>query len=153
MSDWGFETRQVHSGEEPDATGARVTPIYQTSSFVFRDTQHAATLYTYRPQRIVDPGLPARSGRPEMGKDLPVEAQRHQLLLTAALGSAAAAMTKELVADVEIALIDHLLGQLRRSVGILSDLPCDVLIGRRVQLRQIVPYSAPAPWHCTSSST
>jgi O-acetylhomoserine (thiol)-lyase len=45
MSDWGFETRQVHSGEEPDATGARVTPIYQTSSFVFRDTQHAAALF------------------------------------------------------------------------------------------------------------
>ena len=41
MADWGFETRQVHSGAEPDATGARVTPIYQTSSFVFRDTDHA----------------------------------------------------------------------------------------------------------------
>jgi O-acetylhomoserine (thiol)-lyase len=45
MSDWGFETRQVHSGSEPDATGARVTPIYQTSSFVFRDTEHAAALF------------------------------------------------------------------------------------------------------------
>src|ERR1700712_3107497 len=45
MADWGFETRQVHSGAEPDATGARVTPIYQTSSFVFRDTQHAADLF------------------------------------------------------------------------------------------------------------
>jgi len=45
MADWGFETRQVHSGEEPDATGARVTPIYQTSSFVFRDTDHAAALF------------------------------------------------------------------------------------------------------------
>src|SRR3954447_2824231 len=45
MADWGFETRQVHSGAEPDATGARVTPIYQTSSFVFRDTEHAAALF------------------------------------------------------------------------------------------------------------
>src|SRR4051812_10615088 len=45
MADWGFETRQVHSGAEPDATGARVTPIYQTSSFVFRDTAHAAALF------------------------------------------------------------------------------------------------------------
>jgi O-acetylhomoserine (thiol)-lyase len=46
MSDWGFETRQVHSGAEPDpATGARVTPIYQTTSFVFRDTDHAAALF------------------------------------------------------------------------------------------------------------
>jgi O-acetylhomoserine (thiol)-lyase len=46
MSDWGFETRQVHSGSDPDpATGARVTPIYQTSSFVFRDTDHAAALF------------------------------------------------------------------------------------------------------------
>jgi O-acetylhomoserine (thiol)-lyase len=45
MADWGFETRQVHAGAEPDATGARVTPIYQTSSFVFRDTDHAAALF------------------------------------------------------------------------------------------------------------
>jgi O-acetylhomoserine (thiol)-lyase len=46
MADWGFETRQVHAGSEPDpATGARVTPIYQTSSFVFRDTAHAAALF------------------------------------------------------------------------------------------------------------
>jgi O-acetylhomoserine (thiol)-lyase len=46
MSDWGFETRQVHAGAEPDpATGARVVPIYQTTSFVFRDTAHAAALF------------------------------------------------------------------------------------------------------------
>jgi O-acetylhomoserine (thiol)-lyase len=48
MSDqaWGLETRLVHAGTEPDpATGARVTPIYQTTSFVFRDTQHAAALF------------------------------------------------------------------------------------------------------------
>ncbi len=46
MSDWGFETRQVHAGAEPDpTTGARAVPIYQTSSFVFRDTQHAADLF------------------------------------------------------------------------------------------------------------
>jgi O-acetylhomoserine (thiol)-lyase len=48
MSDqaWGLETRLVHAGAEADpATGARVTPIYQTSSFVFRDTEHAAALF------------------------------------------------------------------------------------------------------------
>jgi O-acetylhomoserine (thiol)-lyase len=46
MSDWGFETRQVHAGAEPDpTTGARVVPIYQTTSFVFRDTEHAAALF------------------------------------------------------------------------------------------------------------
>ncbi|MGZ4688917.1 MAG: bifunctional o-acetylhomoserine/o-acetylserine sulfhydrylase [Acidimicrobiia bacterium] len=46
MSDWGFETRQVHSGAEPDpTTGARAVPIYQTTSFVFRDTEHAANLF------------------------------------------------------------------------------------------------------------
>ena len=43
MADWGFETRQVHAGAEPDpTTGARAVPIYQTTSFVFRDTEHAA---------------------------------------------------------------------------------------------------------------
>ena len=46
MADWGFETRQVHAGAEPDATRATCrTPIYQTSSFVFRDTDHAAALF------------------------------------------------------------------------------------------------------------
>ncbi len=44
---WGLETRLVHAGAEvPDpSTGARVTPIYQTSSYVFRDTEHAAALF------------------------------------------------------------------------------------------------------------
>jgi O-acetylhomoserine (thiol)-lyase len=47
MSDnWGFETKQIHSGATPDsATGARAVPIYQTTSYVFRDTEHAANLF------------------------------------------------------------------------------------------------------------
>ena len=44
--DWGFETRQIHAGTEPDsATSARAVPIYQTTSYTFRDTQHAADLF------------------------------------------------------------------------------------------------------------
>jgi O-acetylhomoserine (thiol)-lyase len=44
---WSFETKQVHAGSEPDpATGARAVPIYQTTSFVFRDTEHAANLFS-----------------------------------------------------------------------------------------------------------
>jgi O-acetylhomoserine (thiol)-lyase len=44
--EWGFETKQVHAGAAPDpATGARAVPIYQTTSFVFRDTAHAAALF------------------------------------------------------------------------------------------------------------
>ena len=43
---WQFETRQVHAGTQPDpTTGARAIPIHQTTSFVFRDTQHAAALF------------------------------------------------------------------------------------------------------------
>ncbi|NQV96868.1 MAG: bifunctional o-acetylhomoserine/o-acetylserine sulfhydrylase [Acidimicrobiaceae bacterium] len=43
---WGFETRQIHAGQEPDpTTGARAVPIYQTTSYEFRDTQHAANLF------------------------------------------------------------------------------------------------------------
>ena len=47
MSDnWGFETKQIHVGGEPDAsTGARAVPIYQTTSYEFRDTEHAANLF------------------------------------------------------------------------------------------------------------
>jgi O-acetylhomoserine (thiol)-lyase len=45
-STWGFETRQIHAGASPDpATGARAVPIYQTTSFQFRDAQHAANLF------------------------------------------------------------------------------------------------------------
>ena len=43
---WGFETKQIHAGQEPDpATGSRAVPIYQTTSYVFRDTAHAAALF------------------------------------------------------------------------------------------------------------
>jgi O-acetylhomoserine (thiol)-lyase len=42
----GFETRQIHAGAAPDpTTGARATPIYQTTSYAFRDTDHAAALF------------------------------------------------------------------------------------------------------------
>ena len=44
--DWGFETRQIHAGQEPDpSTGARAVPIYQTTAYAFRDTAHAADLF------------------------------------------------------------------------------------------------------------
>jgi O-acetylhomoserine (thiol)-lyase len=43
---WGFETRQIHAGSAPDpTTGARATPIYQTTAYAFRDTEHAANLF------------------------------------------------------------------------------------------------------------
>jgi O-acetylhomoserine (thiol)-lyase len=43
---WSFETRQIHAGQTPDATtGARALPIYQTTSYAFRDTTHAADLF------------------------------------------------------------------------------------------------------------
>ncbi|KFB10424.1 O-acetylhomoserine aminocarboxypropyltransferase [Nitratireductor basaltis] len=42
----GFETLAVHAGAAPDpTTGARATPIYQTSSYVFDDVEHAASLF------------------------------------------------------------------------------------------------------------
>jgi len=43
---WGFDTRQIQAGQTPDsATGARAVPIYQTTSYQFRDSQHAANLF------------------------------------------------------------------------------------------------------------
>ncbi|MBR7744394.1 bifunctional o-acetylhomoserine/o-acetylserine sulfhydrylase [Phycicoccus sp. BSK3Z-2] len=46
---WGFETRQVHAGQQPDsATGARALPIYQTTSYVFDSTDHAADLFALK---------------------------------------------------------------------------------------------------------
>lgn len=43
---WSFETKQIHAGQSADpATGARALPIYQTTSYVFDDTDHAADLF------------------------------------------------------------------------------------------------------------
>src|SRR5260370_29339475 len=42
----GFDTLAIHAGAQPDpTTGARATPIYQTTSFVFEDVDHAASLF------------------------------------------------------------------------------------------------------------
>ena len=52
---WSFETKQVHAGAVPDpTTGARAVPIYQTTSFVFRDTDHAPELATAQGIRSAD---------------------------------------------------------------------------------------------------
>ena len=47
---WGFETKQVHIGQEqPDpATGARAVPIYASASFVFSDCQQAEDLFALK---------------------------------------------------------------------------------------------------------
>jgi O-acetylhomoserine (thiol)-lyase len=43
---WSFETKQIHAGQVPDeASRARALPIYQTTSYTFRDTDHAAALF------------------------------------------------------------------------------------------------------------
>ena len=46
MADYGFDTLAVHAGAQPDpATGARITPIYQTSAYVFDSADQAASLF------------------------------------------------------------------------------------------------------------
>jgi O-acetylhomoserine (thiol)-lyase len=46
---WSFETRQIHAGQTADsATGARALPIYQTTSYVFNDSAHAANLFALK---------------------------------------------------------------------------------------------------------
>src|SRR2546423_7086748 len=46
MAEYGFNTLAVHAGAQPDpSTGARATPIYQTTAFVFEDADHAAALF------------------------------------------------------------------------------------------------------------
>lgn len=45
----GFSTRQLHAGQSPDpATGSRAVPIYQTTSYQFRDSEHAANLFALK---------------------------------------------------------------------------------------------------------
>jgi len=46
---WSFDTLQIHAGQSPDAaTNARALPIYQTTSYVFNDTTHAANLFALK---------------------------------------------------------------------------------------------------------
>jgi len=46
VSDWNFETKQIHSGAQPDpTTNARATPIYKTTAYVFNDADHAKNLF------------------------------------------------------------------------------------------------------------
>lgn len=65
----GFETRAIHAGAAPDpATGARATPIYQTSSFVFDDVEDAAALFNLQKvgfiySRLTNPTVSVLEGR------------------------------------------------------------------------------------------
>jgi len=65
----GFETLAIHAGQQPDpATGARITPIYQTTSYVFRDSEHAANLFALKEfgniyTRIMNPTQEALEGK------------------------------------------------------------------------------------------
>ncbi len=64
-----FETLQIHAGARPDpATGARQVPIYQTTSYVFRDADHAAALFNlqevgYIYSRLTNPTVAALQER------------------------------------------------------------------------------------------
>jgi len=60
----GFDTLAIHAGAAPDpATGARATPIYQTTSFVFNDAEHAAALFNLE----VFGNIYTRIGNPTQG--------------------------------------------------------------------------------------
>jgi O-acetylhomoserine (thiol)-lyase len=46
---WSFETKQIHAGQVVDpTTRSRALPIYQTTSYTFRDTNHAANLFALK---------------------------------------------------------------------------------------------------------
>ena len=49
MSDYKFETLQLHAGQEPDpATNSRAVPIYQTTSYVFNSHEQGNNLFTLK---------------------------------------------------------------------------------------------------------
>ena len=49
MENYKFETLQLHAGQEPDSTtNARAVPIYQTTSYNFDDSEHAADLFALK---------------------------------------------------------------------------------------------------------
>lgn len=66
---YGFETLAIHAGAEPDpTTGARAVPIYQTTSYVFDDVDHAASLFNLQKfgniyTRLTNPTVSVLEGR------------------------------------------------------------------------------------------
>lgn len=92
----GFETRAIHAGAAPDpATGARVTPIYQTTSYEFKDAEDAADLFALKKlgfiySRLTNPtvsALEARLANLEGGVGATATSSGHaaQLLIFSAL--------------------------------------------------------------------
>ena len=86
MKSYKFETLQIHAGQEPDpATGARAVPIYQTTSYNFRDSEHGANLFALKEfgniyTRIMNPTtdvLEKRIASLENGKAALVVASGH----------------------------------------------------------------------------
>src|SRR6266498_251377 len=76
----GFATRQLHAGYSPDpTTGSRAVPLYQTTSYQFKNTEHAANLFALKElgniyTRLMNPTtdvleqrIAALEGAPEMG--------------------------------------------------------------------------------------
>ncbi|MFN7150944.1 MAG: bifunctional o-acetylhomoserine/o-acetylserine sulfhydrylase [Microthrixaceae bacterium] len=81
---WGFDTRQIHAGAAPDsATGSRATPIYQTTAYQFRDSDHAANLFALAEigniytrimnptQGVVEARIASLEGAPDTAVGLP----------------------------------------------------------------------------------
>ncbi|KZM75921.1 hypothetical protein AWN90_16455 [Nocardia terpenica] len=59
-AEWSFDTKQIHAGQTPDgSTSARALPIYQTTSYAFRDTDHAAALFGLAEPGNIYPRHPA----------------------------------------------------------------------------------------------
>ena len=60
---WAFETNQIHAGQVADpTTHARALPLYQTTSYTFRDTNHAANLFALKELAItMSPVPPSRA--------------------------------------------------------------------------------------------
>ena len=69
MSNLRFETLQLHAGQEPDpTTGSRAVPIYQTTSYVFKNSEHGANLFALKEfgniyTRIMNPTNAALEGK------------------------------------------------------------------------------------------
>ncbi len=98
-ANWGFDTRQIHVGGDPDtATGARAVPIYQTTAYEFRDTEHAANLFGLAEvgniyTRIMNPtqaALEARLNSLEGGRTTAIGLPGALAVASAAIAAAAA---------------------------------------------------------------
>ena len=151
---FGFTTRQLHAGQIPDtATGSRAVPIYQTTSYQFQDTQHAADLFALKESgniytRIMNPTTDVLEQRiADLEQILELARRLQNGLAIFPIGRVQPVAKPSQLDPDPLDLVDHA----DHGVDVVADpqqgldLRCDLGVDERAQGGDPPPRTAPAP--------